>query len=60
MIVKCFGCTTIHKKRYINASFIHSFIEYLYSKITYFTEGQQFMIFFFFCIGLIKYSNLLR
>ncbi len=26
MIVKRFGCTTIHKKRYINASFIHSFI----------------------------------
>ncbi len=26
MIVKCFGCTTIHKKRYINASFIHSII----------------------------------
>ncbi len=24
MIVKRFGCTTIHKKRYINASFIHS------------------------------------
>ncbi len=26
IIVKRFGCTTIHKKRYINASFIHSFI----------------------------------
>ncbi len=26
MTVKRFGCTTIHKKRYINASFIHSFI----------------------------------
>ncbi len=25
MIVKRFGCTTIHKKCYINASFIHSF-----------------------------------
>ncbi len=24
MIVKCFGCTTIHKKHYINASFIHT------------------------------------
>ncbi len=24
MIVKRFGCTTIHKKRYINAAFIHS------------------------------------
>ncbi len=24
MTVKRFGCTTIHKKRYINASFIHS------------------------------------
>ncbi len=26
MIVKRFGCTTIHKKRYINASFINSFM----------------------------------
>ncbi len=29
MIVKCFGCTTIHKKRYImHHSFIHSFIHH--------------------------------
>ncbi len=34
-------------------------IEYIYSKLTYFPEGQQFTIFFFF-IGLMKYSNLLR
>ncbi len=33
MIVKCFGCTAIHnKKRYINASFIHSFIQYVPQK----------------------------
>ncbi len=38
MIVKHFGCTTIHKKRYINASFIHSFINHqggLVSKCLY-------------------------
>ncbi len=38
MIVKHFGCTTIHKKRYINASFIHSFINHqggLISKCLY-------------------------
>ncbi len=29
MTVKRFGCTTIHKKRYINASFIHSFTHLL-------------------------------
>ncbi len=29
MIVKRFGCTTIHKKRYKNASFNHSFIHTL-------------------------------
>ncbi len=36
-------------------------IEYIYSKLTYFPEGQQFtilFIFLFFC--LMKYSNLLR
>ncbi len=34
MIVKRIGCTTIHKKRYINASYIHSFkIIHLLSKI---------------------------
>ncbi len=27
MIVKCFRCTKIHKKHYINASFIHSLNE---------------------------------
>ncbi len=32
-------------------------IEYIYSKLAYFPEGQQFIIFF---IGLMKYSNLLR
>ncbi len=30
MSVKCFGCTTIHKKRYINASFINLFMNVLY------------------------------
>ncbi len=34
-------------------------IEYIYSKFTYFPEGQQFTKIFFF-IGLVKYSNLLR
>ncbi len=34
-------------------------IEYIYSKWTYFPEGQQFTKMFFF-IGLMKYSNLLR
>ncbi len=33
MIVKRFGCTAIHKKRYINASFIHSFIHSFHSFI---------------------------
>ncbi len=33
MIVKRFGCTTIHKKRYINASFIHSFIPYTQTQL---------------------------
>ncbi len=34
-------------------------IEYIYSKLTYFPEGQQFTKNYFF-IGLMKYSNLLR
>ncbi len=34
-------------------------IEYMYSKLTYFPEGQQFTKTIFF-IGLMKYSNLLR
>ncbi len=34
-------------------------IEYIYSKLTYFPEGQQFTKNVFF-IGLMKYSNLLR
>ncbi len=35
-------------------------IEYIYSKLTYFLEGQQFTKNVFFIIGLTKYSNLLR
>ncbi len=35
-------------------------IEYIYSKLTYFPEGQQLTKNFFFGIGLMKYSNLLR
>ncbi len=35
-------------------------IEYIYSKLTYFPEGQQFTKNVFFLIGLMKYSNLLR
>ncbi len=34
-------------------------IDYIYSKLTYFPEGQQFTKNVFF-IGLVKYSNLLR
>ncbi len=34
-------------------------IEYIYSKLAYFPEGQQFTKKNFF-IGLMKYSNLLR
>ncbi len=32
MIVKCFGCTTIHKKCYINESFIHNSFIHSYFK----------------------------
>ncbi len=50
MIVKRFGCTTIHKKRYINASFIHSFIHspvYIYIYIFFYF---YFFIYLFFLL----------
>ncbi len=37
----------------------HALIEYIYSKLTYFPEGQQFTNNLFFIV-LMKYSNLLR